>query len=401
MPADRGLRVRTLSQLRLLAGFDAIEQITFLSLADYDVDPANIAALERKVPKLRALRPVYQPVHMRRNPRSLPRLLGLRVLGRIPYLAAKADVSAMRALIRQHLRTGQYDLVYLGSFSMASYLPSIRRLAPRARVVLEEHNVEWEIFDRLASSFRGLGRHAVKWEARAMRRYEARLLKAVDAVVAISQSDASNLRALSGGVSAAVVAPFVEARPPRVEKEGARGLAYIGLLGWQPNALGLDWFCKEVWPIVRELAPDATLTIAGPGLRKREDGSLDVPEAWSRPGITTVGYVDDLEDLYGGTLAMVAPVLGGSGVRMKLLEAMSAGMPVVTTRDGAAGLDLEDGRELLVADEPRAFAERVVRVLADAGLRQELRSRGRDYVVRHHAADLARSRLAAALGLPA
>jgi glycosyltransferase involved in cell wall biosynthesis len=351
LPADRGLRVRTLSQLRLLAALDDVEQITLLSLADYDVEPAQLAALERKVPKLTALPPVRQPVHMRRHPRTLPRLIGLRFLARVPYLVAKADTGPMRLLVREQLAKGRHDVVYFGYLGMTGYLPMVRRLAPRARLVLEEHNVEWEIFERLATSYEGLMRQAVKWEARAMRRFEARVLREVDAVIAISQSDAETLRALSG-VRAAVVPPFVDPRPARIERPGARGLAYIGLLAWQPNALGLDWFCRDVWPLVRELVPDATLTIAGPGLRKRDDGSLVVPEEWNRPGIRTVGFVDDLEDLYGATLAMIAPVLGGSGVRMKLLEAMSAGMPVVTTRDGAAGLDLQDGRELLIADDP-------------------------------------------------
>jgi glycosyltransferase involved in cell wall biosynthesis len=145
--------------------------------------------------------------------------------------------------------------------------------------------------------------------------------------------------------------------------------------------------------------PDATLTIAGPGLRTRDDGSLVVPDAWVRPGIRTVGFVDDLEELYGGTRAMIAPVQGGSGVRMKLLEAMSAGMPVVTTRDGALGLDVVDGRELLVADEPRAFAGRVADLLGDADLRERLRKAAREYVCVHHSEAVARGQLVRALGL--
>jgi glycosyltransferase involved in cell wall biosynthesis len=399
LPADRGLRVRSLSQLRLLSAFDDVEAITFLSLADYDVAPAELGALERKIPKLTARAPVRQPIHMRQSPRSLPRLLGLRILGRVPYLVAKADNSSMRRLLRAELQRGRYDLVYFGYFGMTAYLPMVRRLAPRARLVLEEHNVEWEIFERLARSYKGVLRQAVKWEARAMRRFEREVLRAVDAVVAISRADADTLHALSG-VRAAVVPPFVEPRSPRVEKEGARGLVYIGLLAWQPNALGLDWFCREVWPIVRQLAPEATLTIAGPGLRKRGDGSLVVPNEWSAPGIRTVGFVDDLEELYAGARAMVAPVLGGSGVRMKLLEAMSAGMPVITTSDGALGLELQDGHQILIADEPRAFAQRVAMALADAPLRERLRTSGRDYVVSHHSRSVASAQLLEALALP-
>jgi glycosyltransferase involved in cell wall biosynthesis len=170
------------------------------------------------------------------------------------------------------------------------------------------------------------------------------------------------------------------------------------LLAWQPNAHGLDWFCDSVWPLVRARIPDATLTIAGPGLRRNPDGSLAVPERWVRPGITTVGYVDDLEDVYGSSAGMVAPILGGSGVRMKLLEAMRAGMPTVTTTDGAAGLDVEDGREMFIADDPAGFADGVVRMLSDEGLRERLRAAGYAYLESHHSLAAARARVQEALG---
>jgi glycosyltransferase involved in cell wall biosynthesis len=154
--------------------------------------------------------------------------------------------------------------------------------------------------------------------------------------------------------------------------------------------IGLDWFCHEVWPLVRQRVPDATLTIAGTGLSKRADGTLDVPPEWAKPGIATVGFVDDLEDVYRETLAMVAPVVGGSGVRMKLLETMSVGMPTVTTADGAAGLGVLHEREVLIADSPVEFAECVVRVLADAPLRERLRRGGYDFIASRHSEQVAR-----------
>jgi hypothetical protein len=205
----------------------------------------------------------------------------------------------------------------------------------------------------------------------------------VDAVIAISRADAAGLRELAG-VEAVVVPPFVEPGAPRLESTQAPALGYIGHLGWQPNTYGLDWFCRDVWPLVRRRVPDATLTIAGPGLRKQPDGGLIVPPTWCQPGITTVGFVDDLEDVYRTTLGLVAPVLGGSGVRMKLLEAMRAGMATVTTTDGAAGLDVTAGHEVLIADDPAGFAESVARLLSDASLRGQLRQGGYAWLAANH-----------------
>ena len=314
----------------------------------------------------------------------------------VPYLVAKCDNPAMQALVEQHLETGAYDLIYLGHIGMGAYLARVRSLASRARVVLEEHNVEWQIFERLAPTFRFALRQAARWEARALRGYERDVLREVDAVIAISDADADALQKLAG-VTATVVPTFIRPAAKRVEGTQSPALAYTGLLAWQPNAQGLDWFCAEVWPLVRERMPQATLTIAGPGLRSDANGSLIVPSNWSLPGIRTVGYVNDLEEIYGSSVAMVAPIIGGSGVRMKLLESMRAGMPTVTTTDGAAGLDVADGREMSVADTPDAFAQRVIRLLSDAELREHFRVAGYAYLETHHSLEVARARLENAL----
>ncbi|MEO7093772.1 MAG: glycosyltransferase, partial [Polyangiales bacterium] len=130
-----------------------------------------------------------------------------------------------------------------------------------------------------------------------------------------------------------------------------------------------------------------------------EDGTVDVPAAWQREGITVTGYVEDLEDLFRRSTAMIAPIQGGSGVRMKLLETLRAGMPTVTTTDGAAGLHVQSGREVLVADQPQAFADAVVRVLKDEPLRASMRRAGYAFLAEHHSDTAARQRLRQSLGL--
>jgi glycosyltransferase involved in cell wall biosynthesis len=398
VPDDRGLRVRTLSQLRVLASIDEVERITFLSVTDSEISPERLRALEHAVPKVRAMGSIVRPPHWRTDARSLLRFLKLRFFYREPYVVAEVDSVQMRAFVRSHLRGGSYDVVYLGNIGMIAYLPDVRRLAQHASVVLEEHNVEWKIFERLAESLRPPKRQAARWEARTLRRFERRALCDVDAVIAISLADAEGLRELAS-VDPVVVPPFVEPGAPRVESSHVPALGYIGHLGWQPNVYGLDWFCSDVWPLVRRRVPEATLTIAGPGLRKGSDGSLVVPTAWSQPGISTVGFVEDLEDLYRATLGLVAPVLGGSGVRMKLLEAMRAGMPTVTTTDGAAGLDVQNGREMLIADDPSVFAESVARVLSDASLRDRLRRESYGFLASHHSQAVVRQSMEHAIAI--
>jgi glycosyltransferase involved in cell wall biosynthesis len=397
LPADRGFRVRTLTQLKLLCALDEVERVTVLSLYDQPVPDESLRELERMLPKVRAEPPVFAPFHLRKHPREIPRMAFLRTVRGLPYLVAKCDVPALRTRMRALLKTGEYDVVYVGYYGMAAYLRDARKLAPKARVVLEEHNVEWEIFDRLANGFRRPMRWAAHVEARATRRHERETLRTVDSVIAISDDDARAFKKLAG-TDAIVIPPVVGTPKGRTETSTGPQLAYIGMLAWQPNVYGLDWFCRDVWPLVRGKVPDATLTIAGPGLPKSSNGEgLVVPEGWKREGITTIGYVVDLEDLYRRSTAMIAPIIGGSGVRMKLLETMKAGMPTVTTTDGAAGLHVQSGREVLVGDTPEAFADAVARVLSDVPLRARMREAGYAYLAAHHSEAVAKERLLRAI----
>lgn len=125
-----------------------------------------------------------------------------------------------------------------------------------------------------------------------------------------------------------------------------------------------------------------------------------VPDPWKGPGIETVGFLEDLEPLYGRSLGMLAPITGGSGVRLKLLEGFRAGMPVVTTFDGAFGLPLEDGKEALISSDPEGFAERVERLVKDDALRERLRESGYAYLEEHHSLPIAQRVMKAALGIP-
>src|SRR4029077_15695171 len=122
----------------------------------------------------------------------------------------------------------------------------------------------------------------------------------------------------------------------------------------------------------------------GAGLRTDPDGAAIAPPSWRRPGITTRGFVDDLTAVYERAAAMVAPILGGTGIRIKLLEAFRHGIPVVTTPDGAAGLPIEGGREAFVEADPGRFAECAIQLATSPSLRDRLREAGYEFLDRHN-----------------
>jgi glycosyltransferase involved in cell wall biosynthesis len=396
-PPTGGGRVRSLAELRLLASLPEVDSVRVLALHEGDVAATDARALEEAVPKVSVAPLVFHPIHIFRHPRHVPRLLAVRLAKGVPYLAAKWDGGAVRHALAAELRARPYGVVYLDHLGMAVYLSDVRRLAPAARVVLEQHNVESDFFGQFAKEKRGVLRPIAHLEWKTARAFEAQALRAVDAAVAISRADAAVFEDLAG-IRAHVVPQAVtyqrRTRAPVAPPE----LGYVGSLAWRPNAQGLDWICSEVWPLVRAKAPALTLSIVGSGLSEGPDGPI-VPSAWQVDGVRTLGFVRDLSPHEARWSAMVAPVFGGSGVRIKLLESFRAGVPVVTTPDGAAGLDLEDGRELLIARDAAEFAARVLELAMSPTLQERLRMGAYAYLDRAHAPQVAERAMRAALAL--
>ncbi len=397
-PATSGGPVRTLSQLRILASLPEVDSVTLLSVAEKPVPEADCRALAAAVPKLRVVPPIFHPIHLFEFKRYVPRVVLLRALQGVPYLAGKWDSRPLRRTLRRELIDSPVDVVYIDHLGMARYLPEVKAERPHARTVLDQHNVESDFFKQYAESKKGPKKLVARAEWASARAFEKRAMQTVDAVVAISKEDAQIFDALAN-VKAHVV-PVVMTFERRTRPHpGKNHFCYVGSLSWRPNVAGLDWFCKEVWPKVRARVPDATFEIAGVGLKKDGAGKPIVPDGWKVPGVMTVGFLEDLEPLYARSLGMLAPIAGGSGVRMKLLEGFRAGMPVVTTPDGAFGLPLEDGKEALIAKDPAGFAERVERVVRDAPLRDRLREEGYAYLDRHHSLAVAQAVMRGVLGI--
>jgi len=381
-----------------MASLPEVDEVTLLSVTEREVSEAARRALANAIPKLRVLPPVFHPIHLWNFPRYVARVVLLRVLFGVPYVAGKWDSPALRKALRCELLDSAVEVVYVDHLGMARYLPDIKAERPRCRVVLDQHNVESDFFKQFSDRKVGAKKLVAQIEWRATVRFEKRALKTVEGVVAISPEDAGHFAALSG-VQAQVV-PVVmtftrKARP----HPGRPHFCYVGNLSWQPNVAGLDWFCQGVWPKIRARVPEATFEIAGVGLQPDARGKLPVPEAWKVPGVEVVGFLEDLEPLYARSLGMLAPVFGGSGVRVKLLEGFRAGMPVITTRDGAFGLSLADGREALISSDPDGFAERAERLVHDGTLRGHLRDEGYAYLEKRHSIASAQDTMRRALGI--
>ncbi len=379
-PPHGGGRARTLGQLEVLSSLDRVSEIRLVSVCERPVGEEERVACAAALPKLRIEPPVPHPVHLWRSPRHVPRTLFERV--RMPYLAAKWRSPKLTATVRRLLRTRTWDLLYVDHLGMASHMAALDDKAP-TRIVLDAHNVESDIFRAFAELQRGLLRSVAELESRAARAFESRALKRADATVAISEEDASRLRALGGEVQ--VVSPFVRLPETRTDSSQCAVMLFVGSLGWHPNVRGLDWFIERVWPQLRQRRADVRLRVVGTGAHSLR--------RWRSPGVELVGPAADVQCHYREARVFIAPAFGGSGVRMKILHAMTAGLPVVTTAAGAAGLPVRSGEELYASDDPSTFAAHCLELLSDAAARAHLRSAADAFLRRRHSFSVARAQM--------
>ncbi|MCA9971004.1 MAG: glycosyltransferase, partial [Anaerolineales bacterium] len=259
-----------------------------------------------------------------------------------------------------------YDLVIASQVDMARY----RACFAGVPALFEEVEVGtlYEQFRRAEGAAQRL-RYGLTWQKH--RRYLAGLLRSYQAATVVSAperalvaeqvaGDAARLRVIANGVDVASYAD-VAAEP------AAHTLIFAGSFSYLPNYHAMQWFIEHVFPRVRTAVPGTRLVITG------RHGDRPLP---SLDGVELTGFVDDVRPRIKGAWLSVAPIWIGGGTRLKILEAMALGTPVVATHKGAEGLDLVNGRDIVLADEPAAFADAVIGLLRDPAARQALAARG-------------------------
>jgi glycosyltransferase involved in cell wall biosynthesis len=256
---------------------------------------------------------------------------------------------------------------------MASYAMQACKL----RRVLDQHNAVFQIPRRLAASEKNpVKRSMLKLEAGKLAKYEAETCASFDRVVWVSNADLAALQAArpTSSVSLAdgpVIPICIDPSATADRRSDSRRfrVSFLGGMHWPPNAEGVLWFTKKVWPQVAAAAPDSVLTLIGrkpPRLPAATPGKVEL-----------VGFAPDVRQYLEETAVFIVPLLSGGGMRVKILDAWSWRLPVVSTTIGAEGLETRHGENILLADTTDAFAQSVVQVLHDRSLSNRLSEEGR------------------------
>ena len=289
--------------------------------------------------------------------------------GRWPYTLTRYRSGAFSEAVREEVARLAPRVVLLNHLHLAPYVEDIGV----GTTVLREHNVETQWLARIAERApEPWVRAFARVQSSRMRRSEAELCGRMDLVLAIHEEDAALLRSwqtkapvevVPVGIDPARFAPRAPVDPPTVLLTGA--------FGWAPNADGARRFLLDGWPRVRARFPRARLRLVGKGL------PADLAELARTSGAEPVGHVDDITPEFASATLMVVPLWVGAGMRVKIVEAALAGLPVVSTPLGAEGMGLVDGEHLLLEGDSITLGDRVVDSLADPGWREEMARRSR------------------------
>jgi sugar transferase (PEP-CTERM/EpsH1 system associated) len=318
-----------------------------------------------------------ETINLRRRPRlmRLPRLLRYTLAGK-PFQLEFLYCRELVNKIRQLVSTVDFDIVQIEQSRMALYLEAVPPGVNPKRVLVF-HNIASVQYDRISHIARTPGRRVRTWlHSRVMRRWEPRYAERFDHCITVSELDRRLLLTANPRLLVDVIPNGVDTRVyhPLSLDEAQPALLFIGNMSYAPCADAALWFCNQILPHIRRAVGEVQVWIVG------SDPSQDVTEL-SGAGVHVTGQVRDVLPYYRRSAVCVVPLRAGGGTRLKILEAMALGRPVVSTAIGCEGLDVVDGRHLLVADGSEQFAERTVRLLTDGALYQRIAAEARQLAV--------------------
>ena len=316
---------------------------------------------------------------------------GIRaVLKRKSYHIERFNSKDMACKLAEILKHEHFDIVHVESIYMTPYVDVIRKNSS-AKIVVRMHNIEHQIWERLASNesnpFMKFLYHV---NEKQLRKVEDSILNKVDGYMTISEPDYQYFEKTAPEIPGVVIPFGIDMDNYELEDDfiasDKPSLCHIGSMNWSPNIEGIEWFLDDVWPLIHEAHPDLEFTVAGHGtpdhLMQRKDANVKF-----------VGTVPDANEFMLDHELMIVPLLSGSGIRVKIVEAMALGRVVITTSVGAEGLSVENGKHLFIADTPEEYLSVINKCIQTPDLCTIISENARGFISLHHNNELITDKL--------
>lgn len=366
-PATSGGKTRQYNLLKTLSSRG--NRITLLIQSKTDMDGATRQTLEQLVERV-----IVVPRRPLRHPITI--LGGL--FSPYPLLTVINGMAPKSRKVFLALLNENWDIIQVEhSYAAQPYLAPLRKR--NLDFVLTEHNLESSLGGATYGRFPRWAAPFVRFDQWRCRRWEAKVFRQAQCIVAVTAEDGSAMRRLTDTPVRIVVngvdtGAFSSVSPTPETKR----VLFVGNYEYPPNVAAVEWLLNDIAPLVWRQQPEARFSIAGYAL------PADWPVRWPDPRIEWRGFVADLQQLQRQCAAFIAPLRDGGGSKLKVLEALAAALPLVSTTQGVSGLDLEPGTSFLGGETPAALAHSLLQVLTHPQQAAVLGQAGRAYVRQYH-----------------
>ncbi len=375
-PPQRGDRIRSYNFIKQLS---KRHDVTLVFFAESDADIEGVEHLTTFCERV-------EWVRFRRSFATIN--TAIHCLSRLPLQVHYWYSPQMQRKINQLLAEENFELIHAQLFRMGQYVTH----AKETTKVLDLCDSLALNLSRRAELDCTPKRFLVKLEEKRVRRYEVEIMKAFDCGTVVANFDRDYLLNQDDTLNLSVVPMGVDLKYfyrhevngngdnetdrliPNVPENRAKNLLFTGTMNYFPNSDAVIYFCNSIFPLIQKRHPDVTFFIVG------NHPTEQVRKLADQKGVVVTGYVPDIRPYFEKASVFVAPLRAGSGIQTKNLEAMAMGTPIVTTSIGAMGMEAEAEKELLIADKPEIFAERVIHLIENPDIRENLADAGRKRV---------------------
>jgi sugar transferase (PEP-CTERM/EpsH1 system associated) len=379
LPLDKGGKLRTWHLMRHLARRHEITYLAFKEPGQPSADVDGMREVASRVETVTRSEPAKGTFRFYAD-------AAMHLVDPLPYAVGKYRSSEFKQRLNALLESERFDLIVCDFLFPAVNLP--QHLPCPA--VMFTHNVESEIWRRHVETKTGIQKRLYGAQYARMLRFEKDALARFDGILAVSDADRQTFAELFPGairqpvhvVPTGVDTEYFAPRTPHLapqESSRTSHLIFTGSMDWLPNEDAMQYFCRDILPLIRAEEPGVTLSIVGrtptPAVKRLAE---------EHAGVTVTGRVDDVRPYMEEAVVYIVPLRIGGGTRLKIFEAMSMAKAVVSTTIGAEGLPVTDGADVMLADQPQSFARAVVELLRDPSRRAAIAAAARTLVVERY-----------------
>lgn len=371
-PIDNGGKIKTLA---ILKTFKNLGHQVFLACF---VDKKEGLKYQKELKNIcYQIKVFYHPVVTKSNKQLLLKAF-LSLFSLKPFAVFKYYKKEMKEFLKKTVKQEKLDVIYIDHLHLAQYFAYVRAGLLH---IYDEHNVSslasWRNFkiEKNLISKLAYFLDAIKW-----RFYEKKYFPMFDRIFTISLKDRLQLIKLGVNPKKILFLPIpIKPKPLFKFNPKKANILFIGLMSWKPNEDAFWWFYQKAFPLIKKKIPQAKFIVIG-----ANESSKMIKTAKKNESLQVLGFVENIEKFIGETNVFVAPIRSGSGTRIKILTALSFGLPVVSTKIGIEGIMVKNGKEVLIANNAKIFATKVIRIMREEKLAHNLSQVGLEFIYQNY-----------------